>query len=167
METSNKIILTIVIAICLLFSFSNAWAENNINGTVPPKVKSVSGELLIPVTGGINCLESVKANMGTAVFTGCLIVVEKIDDPIQIYTNAPDGFKIIGDTFTVTAESEYPFIEACYSYPPYFQENNANVYRLDIDKMEWIKEENSVINKGMLCVTSIHGVFTLLGKSYR
>ena len=168
MNRKNRIIITAAVAVLLIFTATGAWAapifQGNgvINGTVPPIPAAV-----IPVTGGEKCPNGFVAYTRTAIFIGCIRLVEWVDDPVKTYIGPPEGMAFYGDTFTVTAEALYPIIEACYAYPPGFAEKDVQIYRLrtEFSPLAWIQvpDPDTTLRPGMICVTSPSGIFTLLG----
>jgi hypothetical protein len=172
MNKINRLIIAAVLALLLILPAVGVWAAPTFQGrapkknTIPPITQAM---FAIPVTGLVNCPNPVQAHMGNAVFRGCLIVVELVDDPAKTYREAaiPEGRMFYANTYTVTTDPEYPVIEACYSYPPEYEEKEASIYRLDTEAspIEWVEitEPIAVIDNGQICVTSIAGVFSLFG----
>ncbi len=168
MSRSNRIIIAATLAVLLIITATSAWAaplfqdNGGLTGSVPPIPLEV-----IPVTGDQNCPNGFVAYTRTAIFTGCIRLVEWVDDPVKTYIGAPEAMAFYGDTFTVTAEALYPIIEACYAYPPGYAEKNVQIYRLktEFTPFEWIAvpDPDTTIRPGMICVTSPSGIFTLLG----
>lgn len=178
MNKNNRLIIAAVLALLLILPAVGVWAAPKFpgdgeQGTDPPKKKKLVVEAMfalpVPVTGLVNCPNPVQAHMGNAVFRGCLIVVELVDDPAKTYKEAalPEGRMFYANTYTVTADEQYPVIEACYAYPPEYEEKEASIYRLDTEAspIEWVEitEPIAVIDNGQICVTSIAGVFSLFG----
>jgi hypothetical protein len=171
MSRKNRFIIAAALGLGLIFAATGVWAAPTFQGVVDPLPGSVPAipfiAQLIPVTGGENCPEAFEAHAGTAIFTGCIILVELIPEYAETFVGAPEGKVFYGDAFTVTALSAYPIIEACYPYPPDYAKKGANIYKLDIEASpnKWVEilEPDVLSREGMICVTSLAGIFALIG----
>ena len=163
MNRKNRFVIAIALTLVLVLIAAGTWAAPKFQGTVPSVPQQVP---LLPSVGG-ECLEQV--DMGTAIFmrqvTGCIILVELVEDPTVEYVPAPQGMAFIGDTFKVTADSKETIIQVCYAYPPEFESKSAKIYRLndEVTPNAWVEVPGPVIANGTICVTSIEGVFSLIG----
>jgi hypothetical protein len=150
--------IAVALSIVFILTTTGGWAAPIFQGTVPQAPQ-------VPVTG--DCLETV--NMGTAIFSvqppDCIKMVELVKTPAATYVPAPEGFIFVGDTFKVTANPEDSIIQVCYAYPSEFVDKDAKIYRLNEDATPnvWVDIPGAKFSNGTICVTSVAGIFSLIG----
>ena len=161
MNLKNRFLIAAVLTLALVLVSAGVWAAPKFQGTVPAVLQT----FLIPVTG---CLE--EANMGTAIFsvqpaTGCITGSDLVSTPAGTYVAAPEGKTFTGDTFKLTVEPADTLLQVCYAYTPELAAKEAKIFRLNEDAAPnvWVEVPGAVVGDGTICVSSIAGVFGLIG----
>jgi hypothetical protein len=164
MNKKTRFVIAAILSIVIVLTAAGAWAAPRFRGTVPQPPIQIPA--VVPQQGN-NCLDTI--DMKTAVFVripeGCLIVVEKINEPDKAYVPAPEGKAFVGDTFKVTAEPVETLVRVCYAYPPEFEKKEAKIYKLneEASPMVWGEVPGAVVENGTICVQSVTGIFSLIG----
>jgi hypothetical protein len=158
MKRSVRLTIAVLLTGLLVVTAIGVWAAPKFQGTVPS----------IPVTGQGTCSGG-PIDMGTALFTpisaDCTLTVDLVEDPAGSYVPAPEGEAFTGSTFKVTADPMDTVVQVCYAFPPEFENKEAKIHKLNEDAtpVVWVEVSGADIGDGTICVTSVVGIFSLLG----
>ena len=161
MNRNSRFVAALVLSIVMMVVAAGAWAAPKHRGTVPEVPPQYP-------PSGPKCLEEV--DMETAVFVrsspGCIMLVELIEDPAKEYVPAPKDMAFVGDTFKVTTDPVDVIVKVCYAYPPELADKKALIYKLNEEATPniWGELLVPVVENGTICVESVAGVFSLIGK---